>query len=157
MPGTGSRTASAGRCTPWSRRRPKVAAAIVGAGRAGADHRVGGVLGDVAGGAHDRGLPLGAHRRHRVLVVADPLAGRHHLDSVDPVEVEAAAGTEDTDANAAFGGAPGALGEHLEALLGPVPVEGHGDAAAPRRHGYSESEEAAGVSATLCEMTSRPA
>ena len=49
-------------------------------GRAAADHRVGAALGDVAGGAHDRGLLLRADRRHRVLVVADPLGGLDHLD-----------------------------------------------------------------------------
>ena len=54
------------------------------------------------------------------------------------------------------GGEARALGEHVEALLGPVAVEGDGHAA-PRRHGYSESVAVAGVSATLWEMTSRPA
>ena len=47
-------------------------------------------------------------------------------------------------------------GEHVEALLGAVAVEGDGDAALGR-HGYSESAAVAVGSATLCEMTSRPA
>ena len=108
-------------------------------GRAAADHRVGGVVGDVAGGEHDRGLGLRADRRHRILLVGDPLRGRHHLDPVDPVEAELALGTEDADADPVGGGEPRPLGEHVETLLSPVPVEGNGHAA-PRRHGYSESE-----------------
>ena len=63
---------------------------------------------------------------------------------------------EDAHADPVGGGQPRALGEHVEALLGPEAVEGDGHAA-PRRHGYSESVAVAGGSATVCEMTSRPA
>jgi hypothetical protein len=101
-------------------------------GRAGADHRVGGVLGDVAGGEHDRGLGLGAHRRHRVLVVADPLLGRNDFDVLGAIEVELLRWAEDADDDAVFAGAASPLGKSLEAPLGAVAVEGHGDAATAR-------------------------
>ena len=125
-------------------------------GRAGADHRRRRALGDVAGGAHDRGLGLRPDRRHRVLLVADPLRGLDDLDPLDAVEAERALGPEDAHADAVGGGQPGALGEHVEALLGPVAVEGDGDAArrAPRLLGVVRRSPAA---RRLCAMTSRPA
>ena len=150
LPGTGSCTASAGRCTPFSRRRPKVAAAIVAPVEPALTIASARALGDVAGGAHDRGLGLGADRGHRVLVVADPLRGRDHLDPVDAVEAELVRRAEDADADPVGGGEPRALGEHVEALLSAEPVEGDGRrrAQAPRLLGVGGRRRGA---RRLCE------
>ena len=124
-------------------------------GRAGADHRVGAALGDVAGGPHDRGLLPGPHGGHRVLVVADPLARRDDLDPVDAVQAQLRRRPEDAQSNPVRGRHPGALGQHVEALLGAEAVEGDGDAT-PRRHRYSVSGAGAVGSTIECSITSRP-
>ena len=148
MPGTGSCTASAGRCTPCSRRSPKVAAAIVAPVEPGLTIASARPSATSRGGPHHRGLRLGADRGHRVLLVADPLRGRDDLDPVDAVEAQLAGRAEDANADPVGGGQPRALGEHVEALLGPEAVEGDGHAA-PGGHYSSESEGVAGASATL--------
>ena len=93
-------------------------------------------VGDVGGGAHDRGLLALAHRLHGVVVVADPFGGRDHLDPVDPVEAERALRPEDPHPDAVGGRAAGALGEYVETLLRPVTVEGDRHRAA-LRHGWT--------------------
>ena len=156
LPGTGSRTASAGRCTPFRRLRPKVAAAIVAPVEPWLTSASALPLGDVAGGAHDRGLGPGAHRGHRVLLVADRLLGRHHLDPLGPVEAELPGRAEDADPDPVGGGGASALGQSLEALLGAEPVEGDGGAV-PGRHYSSVSGVPAGRCGTEWLITSRPA
>ena len=69
-------------------------------GRAGADHRRRAPFGDVAGGAHHRGLLLRPHRPRRVLVVADPLSGLDHLDPVGVTKAERRLGPVDAHADA---------------------------------------------------------
>ena len=125
-------------------------------GRAGAGHRAGAPLGDVAGGAHNRGLLLGANRGNRILRVGDPLGGGDHLNAIGAVKPQLVRRAEDTDADPVRSRHARALGKHVEPLLRPVPVKGNGHAA-PLGHRYSESEGVAGVSATRCEITSRPA
>ena len=152
----GERTASAGRCTPFSRRRPKVAAAIVAPVEPRLTIAAALPLGDVARGADDRGLFAVAHRLHGVVVVADPFGGRDHLDPVDPVEAERALRPEDPYADAVGGRAAGALGKNVETLLRPVTIQGDRRRAA-LRHGRPESAVVTVGSVTLWETTSRPA
>ncbi len=97
-------------------------------GRAGADHRLGPALGDVGDGAHDGGLLPGADRGNRILVVADPLRGGDDLDPVGAVEPELLGRAEDAQTDPVGCCKARALGEHVEALLGPEAIQGHGRA-----------------------------
>ena len=127
-------------------------------GRAGADHRRGAPLGDVAAARTTEASFLARTAAHGVLLVADPLRGRHDLDPLDTVQAELALGAEDPQR----GSRPprpacAPSREHLEALLGPEAIEGDGHRA-PGRHGYS----AVGGGAPTARrpswvMTSRPA
>ena len=71
-----------------------------------------------------------------------------------PAEPECPLRPVDPDRDPVGGGQAHALGEHVEALLDPVAVEGDGHRG-PRATAYSESA-AEGVE-SLCVMTSRPA
>ncbi len=139
-----------------SRRRPKVAAAIV----APVEPQL--TIASAASSATSRaastteasGLARTAGTGSSSLPIHSAVATTSTPST--PSRPSSAGGPEDADADPVGGGEARALGEHVETLLSAVPVEGNGDAA-PRRHGYWESEGVAGVSATLCEMTSRPA
>ena len=147
MPGTGSRTASAGRCTPCRRRRPKVAAAIVAPvepvltiapERPSATSRA-------ARTTEASGFERTA--RNRVLLVGYPLRGRDHLDPLDPVQAQLLGRPEDPHPDPVGGGEPRPLGEDVEPLLRPEPIQGDGHAAPGGHHSWA-SEGAAGASAT---------
>ena len=78
---------------------------------------------------------------------------------VDAVEAEQLVGrAEDAHADPVGGGGAGALGEHLEALLGAEAVEGDGHG--PASAGIYSSEvwgSGAAASGISCAITSRPA
>ncbi len=146
MPGTGSWTASAGRCTPRRRRRPKVAAAIVAPVEPWLTSASARPSATSARGADDRGLGPRADRGHRIVLVADPLPAGDDLDALDAVEAELARRAEDAQLDAVGGGRAGALGERLESLLGAEPVEGDGRAARGGHHSCGSGVPAVGSS-----------
>ena len=158
LPGTGSCTASAGRCTPLSRRRPKVAAAIVAPVEPRLTIASARALGDIGGGAHDRGLLLRPHRAApgRPRCRSTRSVG-DHLDPVDPVEAELApAGRRRARRCRRRRQRRAPSASTSKPCSAPNPSRATVDAA-PGAIGYSASGVVAVGSATLWEMTSRPA
>ena len=148
-------TASAGRCTPLSRRRPKVAAAIV----APVEPRLtiaAALPSATSRAARTTEASLVADRLDGVVLVADPFGGRDHLDPVHPLQPERALRPEDPHPDPVGGGAAGALGQYVETLLRPETVEGDRHRAACATAGQESAVVTVG-SVTLWETTSRPA
>ena len=153
MPGTGSRTASAGRCTPRRRRRPKVAAAIVApvepwltiasalpSATSRAARTTEASFFARTAGTGSSSLPI-----HSVV-------GTTSIPSTPASP--SSSGPEDAEPNPVRGGHPRALGQHLEALLGTEAIEGDGHAG--RGIVYSVSGAGAVGSTIECSITSRP-
>ena len=158
--GPGAATASAGRWTPFSRRSPKVAAAIVAPvepGLAIASERPSATSAAartieasfLARTAGTGSSSLAIHSAVGTTSIA--------VDAVEPELASAGPKTRTRIPSAAAGAAPSA--SDAEALLGPEAVEGHGHGARTRRYssrvGGSRRRRRSG---DLCaSITSRPA